>query len=758
MIPSQALPFVRVFLGAMALLGLTLASPASAQDVPLQNCPGGYIINVGPYKVDPDEGLYRGSVELKCDTTMIYADEITWDAKTLRAQGNLLVVQDGLRVTADRMEMDRQTKLGVFYNAAGTARLTDKPAVPSLFGTLEPEVSFHAARIERIGPRSYKLTDGSFTTCLQANPRWDVHGSSGTVTLDERVLLRNAVLRVKGVPVIYLPFLYYPLGEDDRSTGLLIPTYSTSSLRGQGISNAFFWAIGRSHDATIYHDWFSQAGQGAGLEYRFISAPGSRGEASFYMLDEKARTLENSSFERPANRSYDLRGRMNQTLGPHFRAIGQVNYITDITSVQLYQQNVFDLSRRDRYFSGAISGRAGRVNLSALVDQRDVYTDVEHAQRRGRLPQVKLWTSEQPLGRSQVYFGLSGEVSGIRNQADISQPLTNTSLWRFDGTPTVRAPLSRLSFLSATASASFRLTHWTESLDPVTGAQSSASITRPMTEIRADVVGPVFARVFQTPNSRFAERLKHVIEPRVSVQWLSAFGRFNEVVKNDPGIDSLVGGSATLTYSLFNRLLVRRRQDGPAGPPELFWVSISQSYYSNRVASAYDTQYQRTTVGQFSAVQVSAATTPTNNIAGRFQMFIDAKTLSPQSYSASMSAHSARTILTAGWSKVRYLPNVPGFDRPDLAVHAVNGSGVLKSAGGRYSGAYAFRLDAKQGTLLEQTFAASFNAQCCGFSVDYQILDVRHIGVGFSKDRRFNFSITLAGIGSFSNPLGSFGR
>ena len=33
-------------------------------------------------------------------------------------------------------------------------------------------------------------------------------------------------------------------------------------MRGQAISNAFFWAIDRSHDATFFHDWFTQGRPG----------------------------------------------------------------------------------------------------------------------------------------------------------------------------------------------------------------------------------------------------------------------------------------------------------------------------------------------------------------------------------------------------------------------------------------------------------------------------------------------------------------
>ena len=48
-------------------------------------------------------------------------------------------------------------------------------------------------------------------------------------------------------------------------------------MRGQSLSNAFFWAINRSQDLTLLHDWYTKTGQGAGAEYRYIASPGSEG-------------------------------------------------------------------------------------------------------------------------------------------------------------------------------------------------------------------------------------------------------------------------------------------------------------------------------------------------------------------------------------------------------------------------------------------------------------------------------------------------
>jgi LPS-assembly protein len=697
-------------------------------------------------------GRLVGPVKFVCDDTTVFADEITWDEKTMRASGSVLVIQEGLRVTADRADMDRTTRLGTFYKAAGTARLTDREIQPSMFGTLEPEVSFYAEKLEKLAARKYRLTDGWFSTCLQANPRWNMQGSSGTITLDEYVLLKNAVLRVKGVPVIYLPMLYYPLGEDDRSTGFLLPTYTASSVRGQGISNAFFWAINRSMDATFYHDYASKSGTGAAGEYRFVSGVGARGNVKVSTIDENERLAADGTVERSARRTYEVVGSMNQPVGRRFQAYASTRYFTDVTTLQLYQQNTYEASQRMRYISGTVVGGIGRYRLTGTFEKRDFFTDPTTAQRIGRTPEIRLNMGAKPIGRTKITFGANALVSGIQNQLNASDPTTNKGLWRFDASPTVTAPLSNLSFLFVDVAGSFRITHWTDSLDPVTGLREPVSITRPMTEVRANVIGPVVTKVFESPG-----RFKHMIEPRVSVNWLSPFEHVNNVINNDYSVDCLVGGNTTVTYSLANLFMARR--GGANGPVRQFFsTSISQSYYTLATASACDTQYQTQAPAQFSSVKINAVTAPTDSVQGRFDMYLDSRTLQAQSYGASVTATGSRGQVSAIWSKRQFLPDVPGYNNPAAATHALIGWTSVRTPSGRWIGNFSFQADLKQKTLLDWRTSLSYAAQCCGVSVDYQVVNVAPYGVGIQTDHRFNFSFTLAGIGTFSNPLGSFGR
>jgi hypothetical protein len=61
----------------------------------------------------------------------------------------------------------------------------------------------------------------------------------------------------------------------------------------------------------------------------------------------------------------------------------------------------------------------------------------------------------------------------------------------------------------------------------------------------------------------------------------------------------------------------------------------------------------------------------------------------------------------------------------------------------------------KNTAFLQQRIVAYLNSQCCGVSFDWQSISLPLLGI--PSDRRFGVSFTLAGIGSFSNPMGSFG-
>ena len=270
-----------------------------------------------------------GQVQINCTDETFFADEIEIfnDQNRVIATGNVVFTSGTSRIAAERADFNTVTKTGTFYQAAGSATMQDdkpptprpgRPAKPekSMFGTQEADVYFYGEKIDKVGEKKYKVTKGGFTTCLQPTPRWKLTSGTVTVKLEHYALLTNALMKVKDVPILYLPAFYYPMRKDDRATGFLIPTYGASTIKGQTLSNAFFWAISRSQDATFMHDWFSKTGQAFGGEYRYIQGPGSDGYIRAYNLREHEASYTTDGVETttPERTSYQINGNMSQKI------------------------------------------------------------------------------------------------------------------------------------------------------------------------------------------------------------------------------------------------------------------------------------------------------------------------------------------------------------------------------------------------------------------------------------------------------------
>jgi LPS-assembly protein len=770
------------FVAVLAVMAAALAVPraAAAQDSMLGSCkstirPLGQTpeaISDRPAPADALRFTFVGTpVVITCDDMVLQARTIIYETDTqdIRASGDVLLQQRDLRVFAERAEMNSRTKLGVFHQANGIARIGEAPEEKSQFGTLESDVAFRGERIEKTGPKTYKIHHGAFTTCAQPVPRWEMSMGDATITMDEHAIMRNVVLRVKDVPLFYLPAFYYPMEKDDRSTGFLLPTYGASNLRGTSLSNAFFWAISRSQDATFFHDWTSKFGQGFGSEYRYVKSAGSRGTMKFFMTNTPASAGSEGSGVTSASRSYDLTGDVNQALPRNFRLIGRLNYFTDIATQQLYQDVYQSDQRQRRDITANLSGSVARMRITAggelheyFYNRSDPETGAVSAsrQRNGRMPIVNVSMPDRAIGSSKIYIGGAAQAAYLLDQQNLDDPLTKQNLFRFDGGPTLRAPLSTLSFLSATADASWRITQWSKSFVVTNPADPTddrrivpATLTRQLFEVEASMTGPVVARIF--PN----RGLKHVIEPRFSIGRTSSFADRVRVIEID-SVDTLVGGTTTVNYGLINRLLVR---GAPAAPGrrgqvrEVLSVAITQSYYTEPLASIYDPDYSSNldaTAANFSPLSIRASVRVNDSSSGDFRMDIDAKHKAVRTTSGTMRMYWQTTELTAEWSRRFVIPGLSGFK---TGRHFLSAGYTVRSRNNHLGGSYRFTYDVLEREFVEQRMGAYYNSQCCGVSFDYQKMDTPlWTPQGIPTNSQFALSFTLAGIGSFSNPLGSF--
>lgn len=756
----------RIFL-IVALAACFLSSDAAAQAIPGWNQK-----SFSGERIDAERIRLTRDVEIEGEAgtanagQKFFADDLQMNIKTgeLIAIGNVVFSTPTARISADSVIFNTKTRMGTFTTATGIAQLGERgDRNLSMFGGLEPDVYFYGATIEKIDVDKYRLTKGGFTTCVQPTARWEIVSTSATLNLDDYVMLKNAVVRVKDVPVFYLPLLYYPIQKDDRATGLLLPTYGSSSATGSSISNAFFWAINRSMDATVFHDWMFARGNGIGSEFRYLLGPQAQGDFKYYWLDEKAALLNGRL--RAARRSKTMRGGLSQALPFGLSARGRVDYFTDVTVQQTYNHDFYNASNSTRTYEGGVSGAWRSISANGSFNRSEIFGTSNTSTVTGRTPGFSAAMSGVRLGPLPLFATVNAEAGKnilIRRFGTTEEDL---SLVKGDITPSIRAPLSTLPFLQVNATASFRTTYYSESLAADKKTQIDDPITRSYGDMRVDVVGPVVSRVFN-PNNAMADRMKHVVEPSFSIS------RRTEIPNQDriptaTGYDVIVGGVTQMSYGLTNRVLVRKSKAGEqsGAPREFLNVGLRQSYYTDAKASKFDTSYGygfgSRAPNAFSPIALTARATPVAPMAIDYRLEYDPKATpgNPRMLGMGLNGmfRTPDVNATAGWSRQAFTQTT-STGAVIAANNLIQTAADFRLKQSQYGGVVAFNYDMTRRTLLNQRYVAFYNAQCCGVSFEFQSFHYPNTSQFLlPRDRRFNMSFTLAGVGSFSNFFGAFG-
>ncbi len=248
----------------------------------------------------------EGRARLSGRALALNADRIVYDRAqgAVTATGHVVarVTQGGLvAVTADvvTVRLDGDAVRDIYLlDGRAVAKADATPAA-----LLDAETS---EAVERVGRTSalfvgnHLRRDGSrWTTerlelvpceCNFAEPSWSISAASATVDTEaERVSVVSPVVRVKQVPVLWLPWLSLPM--TDRQTGLLFPRPNFTQLNGFSVEQPVFITLGRSADLTLTPGVFTGGSGAFGVagprllgELRYVPSHRAQGRLSLGLL------------------------------------------------------------------------------------------------------------------------------------------------------------------------------------------------------------------------------------------------------------------------------------------------------------------------------------------------------------------------------------------------------------------------------------------------------------------------------------------
>ena len=211
-------------------------------------------------KVDSESvTLFEGSVKAKQANRTLEADRVQYDRNTedLDAQGNVIFSTEQIKVTGDEIHFNLGSNQGTVDNAQ--------------YFTGAVNGRGDADKITLHSKTSIELDEASFTTCPADSEAWALRAT--TISLDnqsQQGTANNVVLEVADIPVLYLPYIRFPLG-DVRMSGFLFPGLGVSNKHGTEISLPYYWNIAPNVDATITPHTMSKRGVMLETEFRYLT-------------------------------------------------------------------------------------------------------------------------------------------------------------------------------------------------------------------------------------------------------------------------------------------------------------------------------------------------------------------------------------------------------------------------------------------------------------------------------------------------------
>ena len=458
----------------------------------------------------------------------------------------------------------------------------------------------------------------------------------------------------------------------------------------------------------------------------------------------------------PAKTSYEFTGAVTQALGGRARARMRLDYFSDVFTQQLYHQNIYQASRRNRVIEAGASDVFGPLATTLLYQRNETFNSDVNSVLYGSTPRMSAVLAPQQLFGAPIYASMNSEYAYLpyRNVTDNVVTLDN-SLSRVDIAPAVRVPLSRLTYLSVNTSAAYRTTYYSRSYN-ARGIAVPDSFIRDYTQLRTEFLGPVFTKIWDTPDSGYSERMKHVIEPAFTIDYTTGIDNVQRTPILTDTSDFVIGGTSRATYGLTNRFMYRGKTvDGVRGQTrEFVTVGIQQTYYSNSESSKYDTSYSSSNTGRkpvnLSPISFNARVSPSARVDANTRVEYDVNGLG-------LASLGVGSTVSAGLASGSLQ-----FSRQHLSVNSkpnsyFSGSTSLHSPNGHFTGTYALSWDLTHSTIVTQNVLATYMAQCCGLQMEFQKFHLVS-SAPIPSDRRFNFSFVLAGLGSFSNFFGAFGN
>ena len=497
-----------------------------------------------------------GNVELRGRRETVLAESLSYDVQTqeIHAQGNVVLRQGNDFVRGPELTFKRDTETGAF--------------VSPTFQVGDVGARGDAERITFLGPNLYEVIRGRVTTCVAPREDWFLRASEIDIDTEKKIgVAHDARLDFMGVPILYSPWLEFPL-SNERKSGFLTPTFGSSGTRGIDFALPYYFNLAPNYDATVTPRIMTKRGVQVAGEFRYLFndvAMPNQGQAFVEVLPDDRKT---------DTTRWLYSWRHNQQFTPWLAGYLNLNKVSDDKYFADLSERVAITSQSTLAREAGLVSSFGPLTVLARVEKFQTLQD-ENAPivpPYNRLPQVLATLGEVERG------GFT--FSGIGEFARFDRPTTDAT----DGDRAVLYPQVEWrrqgSYWSFAARGSVHARHY-DLETPLPDGDRNRTVVVPIASLDGGLV-------FERPWRAFGTDFIQTLEPRAFYVYIP-FRKQNDLPVFDTALDDFnfsqlftenryvgndrVGDANQLTVAVTSRLL------DPSSGAERLRFAIGQRFY-----------------------------------------------------------------------------------------------------------------------------------------------------------------------------------
>lgn len=501
-----------------------------------------------------------GNVEIRLATYIFRGDHATYDHASGEATANGHVTLDGgprdMHITASHGVYNMRSQTGKFYAVNGSTGARFRGVNVTL--TSSSPIAFTARTMEQTGPQEYVLYHGTVTSCELPHPKWRFHAAKIILRVGDSAKVYQSTFRLRGVPVLYLPYASTPVEKLGRQSGFLVPVISTSNTKGTIIGDSYYWAINRSMDAEAGAEYMSKIGWMLLGDYRAKPGQNSFVNFNYFQVLTSTTVAVTNTAGVPVQVNeggQDVKLTGAALLGHDVRGAASLEYLSSFVFRQQFSPTFTQAVNSEVSSSAFVTKNLDGYSFNGYLERYQNFqsTAPDNVVTILHTPAVELSATDHRIPGTPAYWAYDVAAEGLKR----SEPgfVTQQLVGRFDIIPTLSLPLL-IGGWTFRPAVDLRDTVYTQ--QDVAGASGPApvldALNRRSLGASVEIRPPALIKVFDQELT--GRKVKHTIEPYAVYRYTNGVENFPAVIRFD--FRDILSDTHEVEYGLMQRLYLKR--------------------------------------------------------------------------------------------------------------------------------------------------------------------------------------------------------